>query len=109
MYQKGSSPIIPILVIAILVVGGVVFFGKKNGGEMAAKQEEKQTAPAPQQPSPAPVAQVASDDPDTIVADILLSANEEATISDASADADLVVSDNEVITSYADAYDATSF
>jgi hypothetical protein len=109
MYQKGASPVIPILVVAILLIGGLVFFGTKDDGMMAGKNEEKQTAGVPQQPSPAPVVPVASDDPDTIVAEILLSADEEASISDASADADLVVSDNDAITSYVDAYDTTSF
>ncbi len=109
MYQKGSSPIIPILIVAILLIGGVVLFGKKDDGSMAEKQENKEVAPAPEQPAPAPVAQAASDDPDTIVADIFLSASEEATASDASADAELIMNDTAEINSYADAYDTTSF
>lgn len=110
MKQKGASPIIPILIVAILALGAFVFFGQKKSEEVAKDQ------PAPvgavtltEQSGSDEMASVSSSDPDTVVDDIINAATAEGAVADPSADAALVGSDADAINSYVDAYDATNF
>ncbi len=108
MTQKGAGLIIPILVVAILAVGALVFLGKKDA------PVAKQPAPtAPQQGiavgEPNPAQPKPAETPDAVVDAILVDATAEAAAADASADADLIQSDTNAINSYGNAYDATSF
>lgn len=112
MKNKGASPIIPILVIAILAIGGFVFFGKKDAGKMVAEEKK---VPAPQgiavgeQNGAQPALAVPTGNPDDVIAAISASLDAEIVAADASADADFVNSDTDAINSYADAYDTTNF
>jgi hypothetical protein len=106
MTQKGASPIVPILLIAIIAVGGYLYM-KKDAGQDEKKPESTQGI-AVGEPTPQPVPPP-SGNPDDVVAAILVSAGEEAAASDASGDAEFVESDTEAINSYADAYDTTDF
>ncbi len=112
MKNKGASPIIPILVIAILAVGGFVFFGKKDDGKMVAEEKK---VPAPQgiavgEPNPAqPKTAVPTGNPDDAIAAISAALDAEIVAADASADADFVTADADAINSYTDAYDTNNF
>jgi len=110
MKQKGASPIIPILIVAVLAIGVLVFFTQKNTGEMANNQPGPISAEVvTPQPAPSQGASIASSDPDAVVDDILKAATEEGSISDPTADATLIGNDTDAINSYIDAYDATNF
>ena len=109
MNQKGSSPILWIVIVAVIAVGGYMMLGQKEMGEVAKKAPEAakvtETTPTPVAAS----ASVASSDPDAIVEDIIASIDQESTLSDPTADAALIGNDSDAINSYVDAYDATSF
>jgi hypothetical protein len=109
MYQKGSSPILWIVIVAVIAALGYMVLGSKKEGEMAKTTPPPapvtQTAPAPSSAT----ASVASSDPDAIVSDIITSIDEESTLSDPTADVALIGNDADAINSYVDAYDATSF
>jgi hypothetical protein len=110
MKQKGASPIIPILVIAILAIGGYLYFGKKDGGMMVKNEPGSQQGIAVGEPNPAqPKPAIVTGNPDDVIAAIGASLDEEIVAADASTDADFVNSDTDAINSYADAYDTTNF
>lgn len=109
MNQKGASPILWIVIVAVLAIGGYMMLGQKEKGEMA--KDVTMTPPVVETvPTPSSAtASVASSDPDAIVSDIIASIDQESTLSDPTADAALIGNDADAINSYVDAYDATSF
>jgi hypothetical protein len=108
MTQKGAGLIIPILVVAILAVGALVFLGKKDAPVAKAPAPSAPQGIAVGEPNPAqPV--TPAETPDAVVDAILVDATAEAATADASADADLIQTDTNAINSYGNAYDATSF